>query len=583
MYKIKKCPIIISTMVVSILAGILNGDNVVASNTLSSSQRLWGKDRYETAANISEAGWGFSKYAIIASGEGYADALCAAPLAKISEAPILLTNSNELNKNTLDELKRLEVKHVYIVGGEASVSKEVEEKIKYLTGADVERLQGKDRYETSIKIAEKLGKPNKLIIASGEGYADALSAAPVAAIKAIPIVLTKSKELPTSAKKYINNLEIDNTYIIGGEASVSNNIKDLVPNGERIYGKDRFGTNVEVIKAFSSDFEFKNAYVALASGENGNEFADALAGSALAGKKSAPVVLTGKYLNNETKELSQELFFPTTQVIGLGGKNNVSDELINDIGISIVKNFSDKDKDYTGDVNGNALIKAEDVRLKDMKIKGNLYIQEKDSEITNVTVNGNVYIDAGREGTCNLKNVTAKNIVVLSGHDNKDSIQLENVKANKLNVLTKSMLKIAIQKGTEISNTLISGNVSLERRDGSFGKVRILDTSKNKEVELGGNFSDTVIVEGRAELKSPYAAYSGKIEIRTKKDEQVLLDGKFEEVEVYSQTDIKTTKDTKATVKAIDSKARSGAKINLPYGSDVKVEGIRRDNITENN
>ncbi|KZL90206.1 cell wall-binding repeat-containing protein [Clostridium magnum] len=132
-----------------------------SSNDHVRNPRLWGSDRYETATKVAQTGWtSTSDYAVIASGEGYADALCAAPLAKANNAPILLTQNGDLNANALSELKRLNVKHAFIVGGTGVVSQNVEDKIKAQVG-DVQRLAGQNRYETSVKVAEKLGTNQK--------------------------------------------------------------------------------------------------------------------------------------------------------------------------------------------------------------------------------------------------------------------------------------------------------------------------------------------------------------------------------------------------------------------------------------
>ncbi|NSJ92950.1 cell wall-binding repeat-containing protein, partial [Coprococcus sp. MSK.21.13] len=108
----------------------------VSAAAYSKSERIYGKNRYETAVKISQKGWERgANCVILASGEGYADALCAAPLAKINDAPILLVQKNKLDLNVLRELKRLGVKNVYIIGGQGSISKEVEDKIKSETNS----------------------------------------------------------------------------------------------------------------------------------------------------------------------------------------------------------------------------------------------------------------------------------------------------------------------------------------------------------------------------------------------------------------------------------------------------------------
>ncbi|WP_051541817.1 cell wall-binding repeat-containing protein [Clostridium lundense] len=579
MCKIKKCPTVILAMAATILTSTLTASKVSAS-TLAYTGRLWGADRYETSAKIAKSAWESSEYAIVASGEGYADALCAAPLAKIKNAPILLTNKNELNRHTLTELRRLKVKNVYIVGGEASISKEVENNIKYLTGAETERLSGKDRYETSVKIAEKLPQTNKIILTSGEGYADALSAAPVAAIKAIPIILTKSNELPTVTRNYIDDSKITSAYVIGGQASVSDTVKNSVSNAQRIYGQDRFETNAEVIRAFALDFEFNNAYVALASGSTGKEFADALSGSALAGKKSAPVILTGKKLNGATKKIVDEMLFPTSNITVLGGNNNVSDELIDSMRVNVSEYFGTKNEVYTKNVQGNAVITDKNITLQDMKIEGNLYVQGKDSKLSNVNVTGTIYIDHGRDGECVLDKVDAKNIVVLSGEPDKDSVQLKNVYANNLNVLSNSIVRIVSQGTTEIKNTEVASNAIIENRGGNFGNIKIPKSPKYKDIEFKGTFLDPIIVEGQAEIKAPNAGNIPRIKVRTDKNEEILFDGKFNVIEVYTETDIKITRESTATVRAESSEAKVGAKVSVPLKANVSIEGLRKNNIT---
>jgi putative cell wall-binding protein len=73
-------------------------------------------DRYETAVQISEEGWDTSKYAIIVRGDNFADALCAGPLAKKYNCPILFSDLDLDNDSTIDELARLETENVLIVG-----------------------------------------------------------------------------------------------------------------------------------------------------------------------------------------------------------------------------------------------------------------------------------------------------------------------------------------------------------------------------------------------------------------------------------------------------------------------------------
>ncbi len=52
--------------------------------------------------------------------------MAVTPFAKLKNAPILLTEKNNLNSQTEKELKRLGVKKVYIIGLSGSVSNDVQ-------------------------------------------------------------------------------------------------------------------------------------------------------------------------------------------------------------------------------------------------------------------------------------------------------------------------------------------------------------------------------------------------------------------------------------------------------------------------
>ncbi|BDR85737.1 cell wall-binding repeat-containing protein [Clostridium tetani] len=539
--------------------------------------RICGVDRYQTAVKISQNGWkSGSDYAILASGEDYADALCATSLAKAKDAPIFLTKKNSSNEETLKELKRLGVKKLYIIGGYGSISEEIENKVKSVV-KNTERLQGKDRYETSVKIAEKLGESNKVILTSGEGYADALSIAPVAAIKGIPVVLTKVRELPTSTKEYIKSIGATTTYVIGGTEAISDTVKNLVPSPERIYGQDRFETNSEIIKAFAIEFDFENAYVALGVGSTGKEFADGLSASALSAKNRAPVILTGQTLNSVTRDLAREKLYPTTNLTVLGGVKNISDTAVGEMKVTgeIIKTEKElEDKN----IDGNLAITVKNAELRDSKIKGNLYIENDNILLSNVKVDGTIYINPGSENTCKLENVMANKIIVLSGRE--EGINLISTKAEKLDILNRDNARVILEQDTDISETKSLSSAILQVEDGCFGEVIIPETLNEKTIQFKGNFDKTIKVEGQAYLKTYSNAVIKNVEIRSDKNNEVVLYGRFNDVDVYSNADIKTKEDTSAIIRAKNSEAKLNAKIYVPEDTDIKVREFKEKNIS---
>jgi putative cell wall-binding protein len=253
--------------------------------------RIQGTNRYETSINVSKK-WPSSEYVVLASGEDFPDALSAAPLARAYGAPILLTIPWTLMPNTEAELSRLGVKEVFIVGGTASVSKEIENKLS-AKGIKITRLSGNNRYETSLAVADYIGTAGEIFVVSGANFPDALSIASYAAYSQIPIILTESNQLSETVQDFISAYDVKKTYLIGGVGSINEDVANKLPNVERIGGNNRYETNIKVLEKFPFYF----GVTMIASGQG---FADALSGSALAALSGSPVILMDEGMADKT-------------------------------------------------------------------------------------------------------------------------------------------------------------------------------------------------------------------------------------------------------------------------------------------
>lgn len=286
-------------------------------------ERVYGADRYDTAmtiANKYKSKMGVSKFdnLIVASGEGYADALSGAYLSKVKDAPMLLVNNRSWSQDKVAKYISSNLNPggtVYILGGEGAVSKDFEDK---LAGYNVKRLGGRDRYATNIAILKEAGTTSQdVLVCSGMNFADALSASAVGK----PIVVVGDK-LTNEQKNYLGQLTSKKYYLIGGSAVVSNDIADALKSKnttvQRVYGADRYKTSVAIAKTFFGS-NIKTAVVAY-----GNDFPDGLCGGVLAGKFNGPLLLMDKnnvktiaaYTNNLKLEL----------IMGLGGPSFISEE-----------------------------------------------------------------------------------------------------------------------------------------------------------------------------------------------------------------------------------------------------------------
>lgn len=180
-----------------------------------------GADRYATNAKIIKE-FNDVDTCIIASGENFADSLSIGAFATKNGYPIVLVQKDKINDVTKQALKDSKIKKCYIVGGENSVSKSLEKELPKV----IERIAGNDRYETSLKIADKFYKNAQgAYLASGEVFADSLAINPIAARFDVPLILTPKDKLPQKTQEYLEKSKIIQVAIIGGEKTVSKQIQ----------------------------------------------------------------------------------------------------------------------------------------------------------------------------------------------------------------------------------------------------------------------------------------------------------------------------------------------------------------------
>ena len=320
-------------------SGITGLQNTVLADTANSAdskvERISGIDRYETCVNISKKAYKSSEVAILASGQKIQDALASGGVAAKLKAPLLLTQKDRLPSVVLDELKRLNVKKIILVGGQESISSSLENQLDNIY--KVERVSGRDRYETSIKLAEVINKDTKQenIIVNGNTV-DALTAGAVAAKLNRSIILTNGVNLPEGANRVVNPAS-PNNIIIGGISSI--NIEGL--KGERIAGSDRYETSKKIAEKY---YAGKTNKALLANGVNS---IDALSAINLVVSENAPVLLTA--YDSLDNDVSKFLENNTNKVYVLGGYQSISDDVYKNIEKKLKENkVKDTKKPETG-------------------------------------------------------------------------------------------------------------------------------------------------------------------------------------------------------------------------------------------
>lgn len=268
---------------------------------------LAGPTRFETAVEISKAGWPTgSDGVVIATGMNWPDALGGAVLCgyDMYDCPILLVRPDSIPAAVWDEIERLSPTEAVILGGTKAVDASVEARLDSLLGAaHVQRVYGPDRYQTSLQIARhaidinnSVGAPydGGAYVATGGNFPDSLAVSPMSLSGMWPIFLANPHQdtVPTTAMRA---LDVQFVFIIGGPSVVSPAQEAALiaefgaSNVERIYGSDRYATAANLAEYGHLNW-FRNLdWCSFATGEN---FPDALAGGALCGKWNTVLFIT---------------------------------------------------------------------------------------------------------------------------------------------------------------------------------------------------------------------------------------------------------------------------------------------------
>lgn len=286
--------------------------------------RIFGKTRYETSYYIADAlkaQQGVDKFdtVILANGNNFPDALAGSYLAGVTDAPILMASKK--NADTLKEYIKANVEEsgtIYVLGGTSAIPDTI---LSGLDGYTIERIAGANRYETNLEILEEAGVTDQpLLICTGEGFADSLSASATGA----PILLVK-KSLTAAQKEFLEEYTGSDLYIIGGESAVNATLeKQLKAYGDvtRIAGDNRYLTSTAVAEAFFPDAEV----AVLAYAKN---YPDGLCGGPLAMYRYAPLILTDTKKCAAATEYLHEKGIEVGAV--LGGVGLISDDVVKTI------------------------------------------------------------------------------------------------------------------------------------------------------------------------------------------------------------------------------------------------------------
>lgn len=176
---------------------------------------------------------------------------------------------------------------------------------------------GDDRYETSAKIADKMGYYDTAILVNGDkSLSDGLSASSLAGKEKAPILLVKQNTIPKET--LTRALKAKKIYIIGGTVAISEDVEKQLAGKEivRVDGKNRVETSEKVSKLVGN---YDEAFIV--NGNTGE--ADAISVSSVAAKNHAPILLTNGKTSTHSKKTGVEYYV-------VGGDAVVSDSIVSE-------------------------------------------------------------------------------------------------------------------------------------------------------------------------------------------------------------------------------------------------------------
>ena len=188
---------------------------------------LGGKDQYETSVNIAQEmiaqGANVTQVVVAAGWMAPVDALSVSSIAASLGIPILTTTHDALPPATRSFLSAQSgITDSYVIGGTAVVGDAIASSLP----GTVHRYSGVTKFDTNLEVlkgfADKV-QYDKVYVANGETFVDALSGTSLATLTHSPIILSQS-EWSNTMTDFLKLKHLQNVVALGGAVAVPDNI-----------------------------------------------------------------------------------------------------------------------------------------------------------------------------------------------------------------------------------------------------------------------------------------------------------------------------------------------------------------------
>ncbi len=208
---------------------IIGGESTIGKNleeelkSYGQVERIYGKSRIETSLEIARrADLKNNKEVFLVNGFNEADSINIVSVSARDGIPVLFSTKDSINNSMINFLKAYKIQKVTIVGGDSTVSKEVENQLTAAGVSSISRISGKDRFLTGAKVNQKYYTDyNPVFFANGYNVADALSIGPVVGKLAAPLQIIPQDYLTPEIQDFYRGKGISDFYVLGGTSSIT--------------------------------------------------------------------------------------------------------------------------------------------------------------------------------------------------------------------------------------------------------------------------------------------------------------------------------------------------------------------------
>lgn len=292
-----------------LLAAVLVMAAAPARAELAEVVTLSGDDNIAAAIAISEYVHDddseFALTVFLARNDNFPDALASGPMQ--TDGPLLYTPTGSLDPRTRAEINRVNPDSVTILGGEQAVSAAVEAEIR-AEGYHVERVNGADRIDTAVKLAESKGVfgsfefplyevkiarafPVPGSVDTTPGFVDSLGLGVANDSELVyPVLLSHTDALSPATAGFLEAArnrqgeEIQRALVAGGSQALSDrvlaDVDARVASARRLAGANRYET-AAAIAASQEERPDPVTVVILADGTRGDSWAPGFSAASL--------------------------------------------------------------------------------------------------------------------------------------------------------------------------------------------------------------------------------------------------------------------------------------------------------------